>query len=165
MWRTMGYINRHSSPPFLHQPLNDSLISIMHLHFLLLFPVLYLVVRFYTFLTSPLRSVPGPFWTRLTKLWYFNRVRNAHFERENIHLHQRYGPIFRIGPDHYSISDPAAVKTVYGTGSKFVKSAWYDGWKHPDPDKWTLFPDRNVKRHGNTVFFWNMFVSLRVVSN
>lgn len=99
----------------------------MHLHFLLLFPVLYLLVRFYTFLTSPLRSVPGPFWTRLTKLWYFNRVRNAHFERENIRLHQKYGPIVRIGPDHYSISDPAAVKTVYGTGSKFVKSAWYDG--------------------------------------
>lgn len=128
----------------------------MHLHFLLFFPVLYLLVRFYTFLTSPLRSVPGPFWTRLTKLWYFNRVRNAHFERENIRLHQKYGPIVRISPDHYSISDPAAVKTVYGTGTKFVKSAWYDGWKHPDPDKWTLFPDRNVKRHGDALLFSEM---------
>ena len=50
----------------------------------------------------------------------------------------------------YSIEDPRAIKTVYGIGSKFPKSDWYDGWKHPSPDKWTLFPDRDMKRHAET---------------
>jgi hypothetical protein len=75
-------------------------------------------------------------------------VRAGHFETDNIALHRRYGPVVRIAPDHYSISGRAAIKTVYGTGSKFTKSAWYEGWKHPDPNQWTLFPDRDIKRHG-----------------
>ncbi|EYE90342.1 cytochrome P450 [Aspergillus ruber CBS 135680] len=118
--------------------------------FLLLPPLLYLLHILYKSLTSPLLTLPGPFWTRFTKLWYFNRVRSAHFETDNINLHQRYGPIVRISPDHYSIADPAAVKTIYGTGSKFTKSAWYEGWKHPSPERWTLFPDRDVRRHAET---------------
>lgn len=116
---------------------------------LILSRVLYLL---YTFLSSPLRPVPGPFWTRFTKFWYFNQVRRGHFETENIRLHQKYGSVVRIAPDHYSVSDLAAVKTIYGTGSKFAKSDWYEGWKHPDPDRWTLFPDRNIKRHGTLDF-------------
>lgn len=99
-------------------------------------------------LSSPLRSIPGPFWTRFSKVWYFNRVRRGHFEADNIHLHQKYGSVVRIAPNQYSVSDIAAVKTIYGTGSKFAKSDWYEGWKHPDPDRWTLFPDRDIKRHG-----------------
>ncbi|THC95540.1 hypothetical protein EYZ11_004965 [Aspergillus tanneri] len=115
----------------------------------LILPVLYWIVNllYVTFVFRSLLSVPGPFWTRLTRLWYFDRVRRGDFEKDNIRLHQRYGPVVRIAPDHYSISDRAAVRAVYGTGSKFAKSAWYEGWKHPDPDKWTLFPDRNVRRH------------------
>lgn len=101
-------------------------------------------------LLSPLRSVPGPLWTRFTRLWYLNRLNNGHFEDDNIALHRKYGPIVRIGPDMYSIDSPEVVKTVYGIGSKWVKSDWYEGWKHPSPDRWTLFPDRDIKRHAET---------------
>lgn len=97
-------------------------------------------------LFSPLKDIPGPFWTRFTTLWYFDRVRKAHFEQDNIRLHKQYGSIVRIAPNHYSISDVSAIKTVYGTGSRFAKSAWYDGWKHPA--QWTVFADRDIKRHG-----------------
>ncbi|KAL5356483.1 cytochrome P450 [Aspergillus floccosus] len=103
-----------------------------------------------TITTRSLISIPGPIYTRFTKLWYFNRVRQGHFEQDNISLHRRYGPVVRIAPDHYTINDRAAIKTIYGTGSKFAKSAWYEGWKHPDPERWTLFPDRNMKRHAET---------------
>lgn len=120
----------------------------MNIYFLLVPLGLYLLTRVYRIVRSPLRTTPGPVWTRFTNLWYFNRVRKAHFEKDNIQLHQQYGSVVRVGPNHYSISDPAAVKTVYGTGSKFTKAAWYEGWKHPSPENWTLFPDRNVKRHG-----------------
>ncbi|OJJ58292.1 hypothetical protein ASPSYDRAFT_152542 [Aspergillus sydowii CBS 593.65] len=109
-----------------------------------------LSLLYLTYTTRALQSIPGPFWARFTRLWYFRRLWNGHFEDDNIRLHKQYGPIVRIAPDHYSISDRAALKTIYGTGTKFAKSAWYEGWKHPDPERWTLFPDRDIKRHGET---------------
>ncbi|GES65961.1 cytochrome P450 monooxygenase [Aspergillus terreus] len=114
---------------------------------LIAYHVLSLVYK--TITTRSLISIPGPIYTRFTKLWYFNRVRRGRFEQDNIDLHRRYGPVVRVAPDHYTINDRAAIRTIYGTGSKFAKSAWYEGWKHPDPERWTLFPDRNMKRHGS----------------
>ncbi|KAJ5833586.1 hypothetical protein N7474_001897 [Penicillium riverlandense] len=124
----------------------------MHTHILILVPILVVVLqcllRIGKVLFSPLRSFPGPFSARFTNLWYFNRVRRGQFEHDNIRLHEEYGPIVRVGPNHYSISDLSAVRTVYGTGSRFAKSAWYDGWKHPT--QWTVFADRDIKRHADT---------------
>ncbi|KAL4806094.1 cytochrome P450 [Aspergillus unguis] len=128
----------------------------MHLLFLIALIPIFLLARYLfsllylTYTTRSLRSIPGPFWARFTRLWYFRRLWNGHFEEDNIALHKQYGPVVRIAPDHYSINDRAALKTVYGTGSKFPKSAWYEGWKHPSPERWTLFPDRDIKRHGET---------------
>jgi hypothetical protein len=122
----------------------------MHTHTLILIAILVVVLQFLLrigkALLCPLRSLPGPFSARFTTLWYFNRVRHGQFEHDNIRLHEEYGPIVRVAPNHYSISDLSAVRTVYGTGSRFAKSAWYDGWKHPA--QWTVFTDRDIKRHG-----------------
>ncbi|KAK2589456.1 hypothetical protein QQS21_012867 [Conoideocrella luteorostrata] len=101
-------------------------------------------------LSSPVRSVPGPFWARFTRLWYFRRVYMGGFERDNIDLHRRYGRVVRVAPNMYSIDAPDAVNTIYSIASKMPKSEWYEGWKHPSPDRWTLFPDRNIKRHAET---------------
>ncbi|KAF2008693.1 cytochrome P450 oxidoreductase [Aaosphaeria arxii CBS 175.79] len=98
--------------------------------------------------TSPTRAIPGPFVARFTRLWYFKHVRSGSFHHENIALHEKYGPICRVAPNLYSISSPD--KTVYGIGSKFPKGDWYQGWKHPSPDRWTLFPEQNMKRHAET---------------
>lgn len=121
----------------------------MHFSLFLLIFALFLIVNVLLRLGratfSSLKDIPGPFWTRFTSLWYFNQIRNGNFEYENIRLHQKYGSIVRLAPNQYSISDVSAIKTVYGTGSQFAKSAWYDGWKHPA--QWTVFADRNIKRH------------------
>ncbi|KIW06554.1 uncharacterized protein PV09_02984 [Verruconis gallopava] len=98
-------------------------------------------------ITSPLRRVPGPFAARFTRLWYFNRVNKGAFEKENIALHRKYGSIVRIAPDHYSIDEPAAIKQIYGIGTHFRKSDWYYGWQHPDPERHTVFSDRDIQRH------------------
>jgi cytochrome P450 len=50
----------------------------------------------------------------------------------------------------YSIDAPDAVNTIYAISSKMPKSDWYEGWKHPSPDRWTLFPDRDIRRHAET---------------
>lgn len=112
---------------------------------ILLLAAVYILFQITKSLLSPLRSIPGPFWARFSNLWYFNRLRKGRFEHENIALHQEYGPIVRLGPNHYSISDATSVKKIYGPGSKFAKSAWYDSWKHPA--QWTVFSDRDIKRH------------------
>ncbi|CAG7950810.1 unnamed protein product [Penicillium olsonii] len=121
---------------------------IMHAILLFVPCALYLLSRVVQPLLSPLKSIPGPFWARFSNLWYFNRLWNGQFEHENIALHQKHGPIVRLGPSHYSISDAESVKKIYGPGSKFAKSAWYDSWKHPA--QWTVFSDRDIKRHSET---------------
>lgn len=98
--------------------------------------------------TSPTYSIPGPTAARFTRLWYFARLRRGDFHHENISLHATYGPIVRVAPGWFSISTPD--KAVYGIGSKFRKSDWYQGWKHPSPDRWTLFPDQDMRRHAET---------------
>jgi cytochrome P450 len=101
----------------------------------------------YTSLASPLRSVPGPILARFTRLYYFWRCSLGRWEHDEIALHKKYGPVVRVGPNMYSIDHPEVVKKVYGINSKFIKSDWYYAWQHPDPNRWTVFPDRDVKRH------------------
>jgi hypothetical protein len=73
-------------------PLCDDLVSMMHGYVFLLVPTLLigvqLLARVVRALVSPLRDIPGPLWTRFTTLWYFNRVRKGHFDRDNIRLHK-----------------------------------------------------------------------------
>lgn len=109
-----------------------------------------IVISIYQAATSPLRSVPGPFLARFTRLWYLFRVAGGHFEAHNVALHRRYGPIVRVAPGMYSLDLPDAVGAVYGVGSRMPKSAWYEGWQHPSPERWSLFPDRSARRHAET---------------
>lgn len=42
-----------------------------------------------------------------------------------IKLHQKYGPLVRVGPSHVSVSDPDAVKIIYGINTGFTKTGFY----------------------------------------
>lgn len=109
----------------------------------------YIVVPLiWDFVASPSRAIPGPWASRFTRFWYFNKVRAGSFHHENIALHEKYGPIVRLAPGYFSVAAPE--KIVYGIGSKFPKGDWYQGWKHPSPSRWTLFPDQDLKRHAET---------------
>lgn len=44
---------------------------------------------------DPLRSVPGPFWARFTRLWYLRQVARGDFEKTNVALHKKHGTFFR----------------------------------------------------------------------
>ena len=37
------------------------------------------------------KKVPGPFWARLSRLWYLSSVWGRGFEKVNLALHQRHG--------------------------------------------------------------------------
>ncbi|KAK5629290.1 hypothetical protein RRF57_005005 [Xylaria bambusicola] len=106
--------------------------------------LIYIVQRVIHFILSPLRSVPGPFLARCTDVWYLWQVRKGDWEVRNIELHR---PIIRYGPNRYSIADPDALGTIYGHGTRFAKSSWYDVWM--TPGGWNLFADRSIQRHAS----------------
>ncbi|KAJ9615983.1 hypothetical protein H2204_014198 [Knufia peltigerae] len=77
---------------------------------------------------SPLRHVPGPKLAALSDLWL---LRKLYALKKCGTIHQcftQYGPIVRIGPNKIAINDIDMIKPVYGVGTRFVKSTWYETW-------------------------------------
>ena len=100
---------------------------------------------------TPLRDVPGPWLARYTSLWKLWEVHGGTFEKTNVELHRKYGPVVRLGPNEYSIDDPDAAKIIYGHGRPFMKSAWYYASGNVDQvHKFDLFSDQNAKRHSES---------------
>ena len=55
-----------------------------------------------------LRHVPGPFVASLTDFWLaFHYWRDVHYEDLIAGLHEKYGPIVRLGPSRLSFASPA----------------------------------------------------------
>jgi cytochrome P450 len=80
-----------------------------------------------TALRSPLRRIPGPWYTHFTHLvlkWHILAGNRVHYVHS---LHQRYGPIVRVSPEEVAVSDLEAFSKIHKIGSGFLKSAWYDG--------------------------------------
>jgi hypothetical protein len=70
---------------------------------------------------SPLRRFPGPFWASVTRWWLVREIFIGNHEKNMIRLHAKYGPIVRISPFEVAISDPEAVKVIYGHTTGFTK--------------------------------------------
>ncbi len=83
--------------------------------------ILYLFAVFTKVVLDPLRRVPGPLLARFTRFWYLYNIWQGKFERVNIDLHKKYGPVVRIAPNEYSIDDLDAAKIIYGHGNAFSK--------------------------------------------
>jgi hypothetical protein len=50
-----------------------------------------LLRRVFVAASGPLRSVPGPFLARFSRLWYLRAVSKGNFEKTNIELHRKHG--------------------------------------------------------------------------
>lgn len=70
---------------------------------------------------SPLRRFPGPFWASVTRWWLVHQIFRGDHEKVMLRLHAKYGPIIRISPFEVAISDPEAIKIIYGHTSNFTK--------------------------------------------
>ncbi|KAH0565669.1 hypothetical protein GP486_000943 [Trichoglossum hirsutum] len=106
-----------------------------------LIPLLAWVI-YYRFVT-PLAKIPGPFSASLSRLWLMRRSVRGDMHQMYIDLHRQYGPVVRTGPTEVSIADPAAIKPIYGIGTKFTKSGWYAG------QEVSLFAERDEKVHAH----------------
>ncbi|KAM0550298.1 hypothetical protein ACHAPJ_008968 [Fusarium lateritium] len=79
--------------------------------------------------TSYLRlsKIPGPLVAKFTDLWrYKSQNSKAHTSRL-IELHNKYGKLVRIGPNHVSTCDPAAIPIIYSTNPTWIKGPSYYG--------------------------------------
>lgn len=72
-------------------------------------------------LWSPLRQIPGPLLTRLSGLYRLSMVYSGDAPKSYRGLHDRYGKIVRVGPNHVPISDPSVIPTIYGLGTNYLK--------------------------------------------
>jgi hypothetical protein len=76
-------------------------------------------------ISGPLKNVPGPWLFAVTKWrlaledWKGTRTRAIH------QLHQKYGPVVRIGPNEVSFNSLSGLKTIYGPGSQFGRTNFY----------------------------------------
>lgn len=91
--------------------------------FLLL--VLFVLQVLYQCYFHPLAKVPGPFWARITKLWLAYKTWQGQLHKDNLALHEIYGPVVRIAPDQLSFTSLEALQTIYGASNGFPKSDFY----------------------------------------
>ena len=116
---------------------------------ILFFPPLVLLIRaiFKNLISSPLSKLPGP------RLYALSKWRLAYDDWKGTRtriiwkLHQKYGPAVRVGPDEVSFNSLSALRTIYGAGSGFERTLFYDmfdvyGTKN-------LFTFHSVKEHAD----------------
>lgn len=74
---------------------------------------------------GPLSKIPGPRLYGLTQWrlayddWRGDRTRII------FRLHQKYGPVVRIGPNEVAFNSLSAMRTIYGAGSGFERTDFY----------------------------------------
>ncbi|KAK3297423.1 cytochrome P450 [Chaetomium fimeti] len=78
-----------------------------------------------TYLTSPLRQYPGPFLAKFTNLWRIYHITQGNFQHVLVRLHEKYGPVVRIGPNVLDVDDPTLIKTVFSTKGNWKKTGYY----------------------------------------
>lgn len=68
-----------------------------------------------------LRSIPGPFVASISDLWKVNAVYQEDMPRRNMAVHEKYGPVVRIGPNHVSCSSLDALNIINRSKEAFAK--------------------------------------------
>ncbi|KAL1845569.1 hypothetical protein Plec18170_009704 [Paecilomyces lecythidis] len=102
-------------------------------------------------LESPLNSIPGPFLAKWTNLWRLFDVWGGRCELTQKLLHEKYGPVVRLGPNCVSVGrpDPNLIAKLYGIKGDCLKTNFYHSNSvFQDGDIiYTLFSETNNVRH------------------
>lgn len=68
-----------------------------------------------------LHKIPGPFLASISSMWKFNIVRCEKMPFVNTRLHEQFGPLVRIGPNHISASSAEAIQLIHRAKTGFTK--------------------------------------------
>ncbi|KAF8678296.1 Cytochrome P450 monooxygenase [Rhizoctonia solani] len=103
---------------------------------------------FIPYLTDPhgLRrnTIAGPKLAALSNVWLAYVASRGDRSQVVHELHQRYGKVVRIAPNHISIADPKALEVVYAHGNGTLKTEFYDAFVSIRPG---LFNTRDRAAH------------------
>ncbi|KAJ5774601.1 Cytochrome P450 E-class group I [Penicillium paradoxum] len=92
----------------------------------------------------PLSRYPGPQIASLTNLWKAYYVYKLVLHEKLIELHQQYGPVVRVGPNHLHFWDGEAIAPIYKGGRKMGKTEFYNAFTAFNPN---LFGGRDEDIH------------------
>lgn len=84
-------------------------------------------VVYYQYL-HPLAKYPGPFWASLTNFWKAYQYWSLGFHHHMLELHEKHGPIVRIGPNDLAFNGAEAIAPIYKSGRQMPKSVFYDAF-------------------------------------
>lgn len=111
----------------------------------------------YSAFFTPLRKVPGPLLARFTNLWIAWKSGEGRSHLLWRELHAKYGALVRTGPKRVLFNDPELLATMYGAGSNYIKSDFYDSFQAeikdgtenelPSPSRANLFSNPGVAYH------------------
>jgi hypothetical protein len=106
------YLPSQHLPSYRPSPIGNAVATIL----ILLFA--YLVrTRYY----HGLNKIPGPFLASITSLWKWHIVYQEKMPFKNTELHEKHGPLVRIGPNHISASSAESIQVVHRSRSGFTK--------------------------------------------
>ena len=72
-----------------------------------------LTVAIYRLLFHPLARTPGPRLAAISNIWHARHVRNGRARELGKTLHERYGPVVRVGPNEVWFNSGEAFKAIY----------------------------------------------------
>ncbi|KAI0533870.1 cytochrome P450 [Xylaria digitata] len=93
----------------------------------LAFAAVLLVIIIRRLLFDPLVKVPGPWYTKWTNAVLKLRSIKGDGPIYVGQLHEKYGPVVRVGPTEVDVTDIAAAKKIHRVKADFVKTDFYLG--------------------------------------
>ena len=107
-------------------------------------PAFFILLTYYLIrplLRSDLNTLPGPSSAKFSRLWLLKTAKSGALHKTAISVHNEYGPVVRVGPNHVWVNDPEEITQIYGINSTFRKSAFYTmlGSKKSDAARVDLF--------------------------
>lgn len=67
-----------------------------------------------------LAQIPGPFVAKFSDVWRVWHACTGQTTKES-KLHDKYGPLLRMGPNHVAVSDARSLSAIYGLKPVFNK--------------------------------------------
>ena len=93
--------------------------------------LLYVLDSFRVYFRRGLRNLPGPFFARFSGLYRLSLVTKGDAPRQYRNVHERYGLVVRVGPNHVSIADPTLIPVIYGINNNYLKTRFYSTSQSP----------------------------------
>lgn len=103
-----------------------------------------------------LSNYPGPPLASLTNTYKAYYVYNLTIHEKLLELHNRYGPVVRIGPNHLHTWKGEAIAPIYKGGRNMGKTEFYDAFTAFNPN---LFGGTNEDVRPSILRLWEFDMS------